>query len=478
MSPTIGSQLKQAREARGLTLEQAAHATRLRLHYLRALEEDQRDLLPSDVQGRGFLRLYADYLGVPIQPLLDAWKSNQVVLPEPTGTPLMEPAAEKLSLAEPSAASSAAIPVVVPGEAPASPPAGAAPANPLLDHPAAPATTTAAAAAAAATTTTATTTTTAESRQILMQIGAELKRQRESLSLSLEDIEKHIHVRRHYLKAIEEGRFEAVPSPVQARGMLSNYASFLNLDTEALLLRFAEALQTRRTENLPADARQRQSQKKPVSKTPAWLRWVTPDLLVVSTLVIVLVVVIIFSTLNLSSIGTTPATQTAPSISDVLLTTTPLALPTSDVPPVNATNASAALPNDAGVPTLTLAPLNTDPMQIVIIGLQRTYLRVIVDGFEVYAGRVIPGNAYNFSGSEQIELIVGNAAGVQIFYNQSDLGTLGIIGQVVSFIFTPGEIITPTPSYTATSPATPTPTPTPTLTPTPGATPTVTQFVP
>ncbi len=448
MSPTIGAQLKQAREARGLTLEQAAHATRLRLHYLRALEEDQRDVLPSDVQGRGFLRLYADFLGLPVQALLDAWKTNQVVIEVPPpvkveAPTVTEPVEEKATAPEP--ASEPPPPAVI------NPPT-----TPRAE----------------------TIVPTAESRQILQQIGAELKLQREGLSLSLEDIEKHIHVRQHYLKALEEGRFEAVPSPVQARGMLSNYASFLNLDTENMLLRFAEALQTRRTENLPAAPQGRGAAKSRTTKAPSWTRFLTPDLLIGGTLVIVLVVVIIWSAMNISAIGTTPATQTAPSISDVLLTTTPLALPTSDLPVTESTSISPDLPGEATVPTLTLAPLNTDPMQIVVIGLQRTYLKVTVDGAEVFSGRVVPGNAYNFSGSEQIELIAGNAAGVQIFYNQSDLGTLGAIGQVVSFIFTPGEIITPTPSFTATSPATPTPTPTPTLTPTPGATPTVTQFVP
>ncbi|HQN43530.1 MAG TPA: DUF4115 domain-containing protein [Anaerolineaceae bacterium] len=438
MSPTIGAQLKQAREARGLTLEQAAHATRLRLHYLRALEEDQRDVLPSDVQGRGFLRLYADFLGLPVQALLDAWKTNQVVIEVPPpvkveAPTVTEPVEEKATAPEP--ASEPPPPAVI------NPPT-----TPRAE----------------------TIVPTAESRQILQQIGAELKLQREGLSLSLEDIEKHIHVRQHYLKALEEGRFEAVPSPVQARGMLSNYASFLNLDTENMLLRFAEALQTRRTENLPAAPQGRGAAKSRTTKAPSWTRFLTPDLLIGGTLVIVLVVVIIWSAMNISAIGTTPATQTAPSISDVLLTTTPLALPTSDLPVTESTSISPDLPGEATVPTLTLAPLNTDPMQIVVIGLQRTYLKVTVDGAEVFSGRVVPGNAYNFSGSEQIELIAGNAAGVQIFYNQSDLGTLGAIGQVVSFIFTPGEIITPTPSFTATSPATPTP----------GATPTVTQFVP
>ncbi|TLN20234.1 helix-turn-helix domain-containing protein, partial [bacterium] len=76
MPQTIGEQLKQAREERGLSLEQAAQITRVRIHYLKALESDLREQLPSAVQGRGFLRLYADYLGLPVQPLLDQWEGR------------------------------------------------------------------------------------------------------------------------------------------------------------------------------------------------------------------------------------------------------------------------------------------------------------------------------------------------------------------------------------------------------------------
>jgi cytoskeletal protein RodZ len=49
MPQTIGEQLKQAREAHGLSLEQAAQSTRVRVHYLKALEDDRLDQLPSAV---------------------------------------------------------------------------------------------------------------------------------------------------------------------------------------------------------------------------------------------------------------------------------------------------------------------------------------------------------------------------------------------------------------------------------------------
>jgi len=67
----IGEALRRARDARGLSLEQAAQDTRISLRFLEALEDEQFDELPAPVYVRGFTRSYANYLGVDPQPLID-----------------------------------------------------------------------------------------------------------------------------------------------------------------------------------------------------------------------------------------------------------------------------------------------------------------------------------------------------------------------------------------------------------------------
>ncbi len=66
----LGQLLREAREAKGVTLADAEHVTRIRLAYLEALEAEQFDALPGDVSARGFLRSYAQYLGLKPQPLM------------------------------------------------------------------------------------------------------------------------------------------------------------------------------------------------------------------------------------------------------------------------------------------------------------------------------------------------------------------------------------------------------------------------
>ena len=61
---SLGKYLKQERELRNLSLKEVARSTKIREHFLRAIEEDRYDLLPSTVYVKGFLTLYAKHLGL------------------------------------------------------------------------------------------------------------------------------------------------------------------------------------------------------------------------------------------------------------------------------------------------------------------------------------------------------------------------------------------------------------------------------
>lgn len=73
----LGHILREAREARGLTLAEVEGETRINSRFLAALEEGEYQLLPTPVHVRGFLRNYARYLGLDPQPLLDRYAINQ-----------------------------------------------------------------------------------------------------------------------------------------------------------------------------------------------------------------------------------------------------------------------------------------------------------------------------------------------------------------------------------------------------------------
>ena len=60
----IGRVLERARKDRGLTLEEAEKATKIRRRYLEGLERDDYTVLPDAVYARGFLKTYANFLGL------------------------------------------------------------------------------------------------------------------------------------------------------------------------------------------------------------------------------------------------------------------------------------------------------------------------------------------------------------------------------------------------------------------------------
>ena len=69
----IAKILKEARHRLGLTLEEAERSTRIRAHYLEALEQGDVQSIPSQVQTRGFLKNYSEYLGLDSAPLLQRY---------------------------------------------------------------------------------------------------------------------------------------------------------------------------------------------------------------------------------------------------------------------------------------------------------------------------------------------------------------------------------------------------------------------
>lgn len=79
MPETIGQRLKQIRLSRQISIEKAAEATRVRAHYLQALEADNYSAMSSAAQSRGFLRLYADFLGFDLESAMTELREGETV---------------------------------------------------------------------------------------------------------------------------------------------------------------------------------------------------------------------------------------------------------------------------------------------------------------------------------------------------------------------------------------------------------------
>ncbi len=75
----IGSVLKEAREAKNISLEMVEQRTNIRKKYLNALENEDFELLPGRVYAKGFLKNYANFLDLDPHPLLAAFDEKNPI---------------------------------------------------------------------------------------------------------------------------------------------------------------------------------------------------------------------------------------------------------------------------------------------------------------------------------------------------------------------------------------------------------------
>ncbi len=400
----IGELLRQARVDKELTLEEVSLATKIKEKYLAAIEADNWQALPSPIQQKGFTRSYAAFLDLDPKPLM---RQLYILLEEPEDEESQTVSSSPDEISQP---------------------------------------------------------------RLMDEIGAVLKTQRERLGFTVSNVTEQIHIPARYLEAIEKGNLEDLPSTVQGKGMVKNYAQFLGLDPEPLLLSYADVLQTRlektRSELPGAQTR---------LDLPVNLKrfFSNPTLLWAGVVVLIAAVsawagMIVFG-------GTGPElvdTATIPAVAEILL---PTSSPTATLP------ASANTPGEIEVEvtptqvgdgegqeaTPTQALIGNEKIQLQLIILQRTWVRVTVDNKLAFEGRLIPGSIKLFGGNLRIEVLTGNAAGVEVVYNQQNLGVMGLYGEVINRIYTDQGVASPTPTITLT--------PTPSDTPEPSLTPTLTQ---
>ncbi len=71
----IGETLRERRMSLRIDVHEVEEATKIRAKYLRALENEEYDLLPGQAYVKSFLRTYADYLGLDARQLVDDYRA-------------------------------------------------------------------------------------------------------------------------------------------------------------------------------------------------------------------------------------------------------------------------------------------------------------------------------------------------------------------------------------------------------------------
>lgn len=406
MTESTGQQLKEAREMKGITIQNVAEELHIRERYLLALENDDPAQIPSEIQAKGFLRLYAEYLDITLMPSGHSLKkaSSEV------DSEILQTDIEK-------------------GE---------------------------------------------ENSQSSLsgRFGKLFVEKRNQLGKEFIDIQTELHINPSYLQAIEEENLAQLPPASQARGMIERYAEYLGLDHDEVLELYAEILILKQAEGNSLTKKK----KRAARKVDGVKQIITPDLIVG----FILIAVILF----IGFLSIRQIMQTRSDISGIatldanLIANAPIE--ETIVPIEEEDDNGESIELMVQVPTATLPvilpqegdqPPQSSRIMVQMVANQRAYLRVIADDETVFEGRVLPGTIYEFFGDREIAVLTGNASAFDITLMQNDettqLGRMGLVGEILDIKFRPDTIITPTPLPTQT----PTITNTPQTTATPTATP-------
>jgi cytoskeletal protein RodZ len=265
-----------------------------------------------------------------------------------------------------------------------------------------------------------------------------LKAAREDQGITLEQVEEDIHIRRHLLEALEESNLKNFPSPVITRGLIRNYAKYLNLDPiEALTLYDGNGIVPVKGQRLTPNGIEFMN----LSMAPRPL--ISWDLIIGALLFLLVIGGFGYLTYN---------TIIRPS-----LTPTPTKTP-----------GAAGLTEDAALLLPTVTPLPTDtptplpptdtPTPIIYGGVtvelqikQPSWIQILVDDVKAFEGILQPGESKNWTGQRRVAIRAGNAGGVEVIVNGINRGAMGGEGQVVDQIWEKVDdpsVLTPQPGQT------------------------------
>lgn len=235
-----------------------------------------------------------------------------------------------------------------------------------------------------------------------MDVGTRLRMAREARGLSLAQVEEETKIRRRYLAALEENRFDVLPGRVYAKAFLRTYARFLGLDGEELTREF----QVYHPVSLP---------KAEVRKEPRYWEYRPRHLLKPHFVAFFLVVVTLVG-LNFLYGRTTdpfpPGGRQAPA-----------AVQAREAP------GRERVPPESGQAQTPQPPKGVE--LVVNVMTDRSWLRVVGDNTRLFEGELMAGQSRVFQAREKITLRVGNAGAVELAVNGRELGRLGRMGQVV-----------------------------------------------
>jgi len=293
-----------------------------------------------------------------------------------------------------------------------------------------------------------------------LALGRYLRESREAKEITLEDAVSALRIRQPILEAFERGEFGVADSPVQVRGLLRNYARYLGLDEEQVLQYYQAAQEENRRNRRKTDEVELVAPAKITDTPPAlpavtiyersggWVRTLLIFIVSGAALGFIVFVALQIVTGEPSPDNAVAAAETA--TPDPALVTPSATFTASWTPrPVQ--------------PTVTTDFSTFGSVSVIVDLVQRSWVRILVDGVEQFVGILEPGERLEYQGSDQVQIMAANAAALDIVFNGEEQEAFGTRGQQVELEFAlTGITVTKDDEVLATATATQTPLPTPT----------------
>lgn len=226
----------------------------------------------------------------------------------------------------------------------------------------------------------------------LSSIGEVLRKRRDELGLSIENVAGKLNLRKVMVDSIERGDEKFLPHEVYVKGYIKEYARLLGIESDILPLLVVAPVPVAVSET-PEEVRKETVSSRFISKLA---RTRIPSPVIVYSAVVIVILIIFFL------VGTREERQVqGPGIENVHH----LSAPSKEQEKISV----------------------TDKIQkkLVITCHERTWISVVIDGMEKKEFMLSPEEIIVLNGKDHFELLVGNAGGVKVFLNGKDTGFSG-----------------------------------------------------
>ena len=245
----------------------------------------------------------------------------------------------------------------------------------------------------------------------MSDFGNKFRSARESKGIKLEQIAQETRISARFLRAIEEEDFQVLPGGIFNRGFIRTLAQRVGLDPEAAVAEYREL-----TANVDAE----ESELFTGSALNAVESHVLP--IAVGAMIVAILLFYVFN----RDAGTSTAAAEQQAIETQVLAE-------AEPSPASGVLAREIIGNEE--------TNDTTGLNVQIEVHETTWISVQLDGEEVGEGLVLdPGANRRYTASEELELWIGNAAGVTLRINGREVPTLGSSGQVRILTITPDNV--------------------------------------